>query len=393
MNSLKENGTSVNAGFALVIVLAFIVLLTGLTIAYYSRTTSDRQVAHSSFNQSKVDQLAASAMETIIGDLRQEIVNGSTAIALNNGTTIYTPSPARNMVPTRSPIPAAGSTPAILNLVRRSVRSDAVSAPALVSRASAVNSTTDPSANGRSITLARWNSHYLVPKSNRLDDKSDPVTTGFTAPSYWAPDWVFLTNQGATVITAPNNAVIGRYAYAIYDEGGLVDLNVAGYPTGTSIYQYGRKGSLAFADLTAPSPYPIPNPNSDSPPTYQVDRLVGWRNYGTAQPSNNFPDSNPASQAFARNFQTSTAASTYFYNFVVNNTTGFLSVRSDPSPTPYPWNYLKVTGDSSPATYPWNGRTDQTFLGRQLLVGFRTVPTTNANDGTSTSSSQFGSHA
>jgi hypothetical protein len=379
MNSLKKNGSSVNPGFALVVVLAFIVLLTGLTIVYYSRTTSDRRVAHSSFNQSKVDQLVASAMETIVGDLRQEIINGSTATVLSNGTTNYTPSSAANMLPTRSPTPAAASTPAIVNLVRRSIRSDAIPAPALGSRASAVNSTSDPSANGRSITLARWNSHYLVPKSNRLDDKSDPVTTGFTAPRYWAPDWVFLTNQGATVIAAPNNAVIGRYAYAIYDEGGLVDLNVAGYPTGTSIYQYGRKGSLAFADLTAPSPYPVPNPNTDSPPTYQVDRLVGWRNYGTTQPTNTFPTSNPASQAFARNFQTSTAPAGYFYNFVVNNTTGFLSVRSDPTPTPTPWNYLNVTGDPSPSPYPWNGRTDQMFLSRQQLIAFRSATQFSAN--------------
>src|SRR5262249_34858454 len=159
---------------------------------------------------------------------------------------------------------------------------------------------------------------------------------GFTAPNYWAPDWVFFTNQGATVITAPSNAVIGRYAYAIYDEGGLVDLNVAGYPTGTSVYQYGRKGSLAFADLTAPSPYPIANPDSGS--IYQVDRLVGWRNYGTVQPSNTFPTSSPAAQAFARNFQTSTAPAAYFYNFAVNNTSGFLTVRNDPTPTPTPWN-------------------------------------------------------
>src|SRR2546429_1958385 len=126
MKSLRKNGPLVSPGFALVIVLAFIVLLTGLTIAYYARTTSDRQVAHSSFNQSKVDQLAASAMETIIGDLRQEIINGSTATVLSNGTTIYTPSSAGNMVPIPSPTPAAASTPAILNLVRRSVRSDAI---------------------------------------------------------------------------------------------------------------------------------------------------------------------------------------------------------------------------------------------------------------------------
>ena len=41
-------------GAALLIVLAFAVLLTGLTLAYLSRTTSDRQVAHSSFHQTNV---------------------------------------------------------------------------------------------------------------------------------------------------------------------------------------------------------------------------------------------------------------------------------------------------------------------------------------------------
>jgi hypothetical protein len=376
MNSFARRIFPGKHGFALVVVLALLVLLAGLTLAYFSRVAGDRQVAHSSFNQSKADQLAASAMESIIGDLRQEIFNGSSPTPTPNPTPVgfvLVPSPSPNILPARSPVPAPASTPAIQNLIRRSVRSDSIQVPALASRASAVNSTTDVSANGRSISLARWNSHYLIPKANRGDDKSDPVTTGFTAPRYWAPDWVFVTNQGANVITAPSNAVIGRYAYAIYDEGGLIDVNVAGYPTGTSIYQYGRKGSLAFADLTAPSPYSIPNPDAGG--TYQVDRLVGWRNYGTVQPTNNFPDSNPASQAFARNFQTSTAPAAYFYNFVVNNASGFLTVRSDPTPTPtpYPWNYLNVTGDPTPSPYPWNGRSDQTFLGRQQLLAFRTT--------------------
>ena len=45
-------------------------------------------------------------------------------------------------------------------------------------------------------------------------------------------------------------SVIGRYAYMIYDEGGLLDMNAAGYPSPMTILQYGRKGSLAFADLS-----------------------------------------------------------------------------------------------------------------------------------------------
>src|SRR5947207_11457571 len=102
MNWLPKAIASRERGAALIIVLAFLVLLTGVSIAYLSRTTSDRQVAHSSFNQSNVDQLAQSAMDNIIGDLRQEIANGSTAYAQDNGTTVYIPTAAANMVPQRS---------------------------------------------------------------------------------------------------------------------------------------------------------------------------------------------------------------------------------------------------------------------------------------------------
>jgi hypothetical protein len=128
-------------GAALIIVLAFVVLLTGLGLAYYSRSSSDREVAHSSFNQSSADQLAQSAMDTVIGDLRQEIINGSaspapTVIAYGLTSNLYVPLSSSNIVPVSSPAPAPGTTPAIPNLIRRSSR-DAIPAPALPSRASA----------------------------------------------------------------------------------------------------------------------------------------------------------------------------------------------------------------------------------------------------------------
>src|SRR6266576_1420216 len=149
---------------ALVIVLAFVVLVTALALAYLSRTTTDRAVAHSSFNKSKADQLAASAVDIVIGDLRQEIVNGSTATPVGS-TIIYTPIVSGNILPAHSGNPplVAGVDP-IPNLVRISIRLDGIAAPGVASRASAVNSTTDNSANGRSISLARWNQHYLVPR-------------------------------------------------------------------------------------------------------------------------------------------------------------------------------------------------------------------------------------
>ena len=214
-------------GAALIIVLALVVLFTGVGVAYLSRTTSDRQVAHSSFNQSNVDQLAQSAMDNVIGDLRQEITNGSASPASTfsaNGLTsnLYVPcmnvgsirpvpdrTTCTNLNPTILPIlpifypsPSPGTTPAIPNLIRRSVRNDPIPCHGKASRASAVNSLANASANGRSVSLARWNSHYMIPKSIPGDARSDPITTGYTAPNYWAPDWVFVNNQGATVINA-----------------------------------------------------------------------------------------------------------------------------------------------------------------------------------------------
>src|SRR6266550_1720724 len=364
MGPLRKSIASRERAAALIIVLAFVVLLTGLVIAYFSRTTSDRPVAHSSFNQAEVDQLAASAMENIIGDLRQEIVNGSTPTSVN-GATIYLPTTAANMIPQRS-----GNAAGAPNLIRRSVLPDNMVAPGLPSRASAVNSTTDPSANGRSVTSTRWNSHYLIPKKTIGTADSVPIDA-FSAAT---PDWVFvINNQGATVITSPSSSVVGRYAYAVYDEGGLLDMNVAGYPSGTTVTQSGRKGSTAFADLRALGAYPFFNPDGSG--VYQVDKLVGWRNYATtiqsATTNNNFPDTLPASRAFARNLQANGTPVSNYYNYVVGNSNGFLS----PSPTIAP-----------------NDRTDQAFLTRQELIAFQ--KTLNTNNGNSiANTSQFDPNA
>src|SRR5437868_3495004 len=121
-----------DSGFALIVVLAFMILLLVVSLAYFSRSVADRPIAHSSFNQAKADQIAASAMDNIIGDLRQEIITGSSpSPALTFGPSptasplhLYVPKFTANVIPMRSPTPAAGATPAIPNLVRRSIRSE-----------------------------------------------------------------------------------------------------------------------------------------------------------------------------------------------------------------------------------------------------------------------------
>src|SRR5713226_8246090 len=111
-------------GSALIIVLAFVVLLTALVVAYFSRTVTDRQVAHASFHQTKADQLALSAADLLITDLKQEHVNGSASPAPTVcSSTLYTPTTNASMLPMRSgtPDPTLSPTPTpIPNLIRRS---------------------------------------------------------------------------------------------------------------------------------------------------------------------------------------------------------------------------------------------------------------------------------
>lgn len=346
---------SSNKAAALIIVLAFVVLLTGLTLTYFTRTTSERQLAQSSYNDTSADLVARTALDIVVSDLQQEIINGSGSPSPTVSPTanpLFVPTSNANMVPMRN-----NAEPTIPNLIRRSLRSETALwpnqtvGPAIGSRASAVNSTSDVSANFRSVTMARWNSHYMVPKSNTTDGGSDPITTGYNAPSYWAPDWVFVTNTGPAVITAPNASVIGRYAYAMYDEGGLLDMNAAGYPSPTTILQYGRKGSLAFADLTG-----LPGLS-----TTAVDNIVGWRDYASSQPSG----------TLSSNFSFTPSAANTYYNFILSDPTNMqLTNYFTGSPLTYFTNsFLTPSGTVAPSPSP--GRTDQLLVARQELISLR----------------------
>src|SRR5947199_1979516 len=211
MAALLKFTSSRARGVALVIVLAFVVLLTGLVIAHLSRVTTDRPVAHSSLHQSKADQVAASGMDLVIGALRQEITGPKPT-----PTPPYLPAAAANMLPARSGNPAGAPDP-IPNLVRRSVYPDTILAPGLSSRASAVNSTTNVSANGRFITLPRWNKHYLIPRpvgANPTDTTPISGANGFTAP-----DWVILTraSRNPTDPTSPYPVAFSTWDQVLKD--------------------------------------------------------------------------------------------------------------------------------------------------------------------------------
>ena len=107
MNTSLPNLTKrPSSGAALLIVLAFVVLLTVLVVAYFSRTATDRQLAQSSFNDTSADLLARSALDIVVSDFKQEIANNPTVNAAN-------------IQPQR-----AGDDVSVPNLIRRSFSQD-----------------------------------------------------------------------------------------------------------------------------------------------------------------------------------------------------------------------------------------------------------------------------
>lgn len=314
-----------NQGFALVVILAFVVLLTVLVLAYFSYSSLQRQISSSSSSQATVDIFAQGAINTLVSDFKQEIYAGSTNSTYGTNT-VSIPLAPSNAAPVR-----VGTQTNLPNLVKRSAGGQAFF-PGGPSRASSVSSTM-ASRNGRSISLARWNQALLLPKAdtNSVNDLT-PVA------AFAAPDWIYVNRGGGNPTawntalrwnpsTTDTNVVVGRYSYAIYDEGGILDVNVAGYPPGTTNAISGYKNPLSYADLTQVGL----NTNT-------ISALVGWRNAASAQPSGSFP-----------NYSFGGLSQTNFYRNVSTNAYGFLRTA----------NTNLVSGES-----------DRMFLSRQHFLQF-----------------------
>ena len=233
-------------GFALVFALAMLVLLMTIVLAYFSNAMLHRQIGVASAANLKVQLITKTAADLILDDFQHEIEAGSLAdgnssltmpvrrpITLTANGTGVTNMLAPSVVPqrigdggvtnivkvSRSGLSFFTSGSGYTNLANRA--SDGLA------RASAV-STTNTSANGRFLTKERWLAPKLV---------SDSETNAFTVP-----DWIYLNRKGETptdfsgsgLATAANSNstntefVIGRYAYTVYDVGGLLDINVIG---------------------------------------------------------------------------------------------------------------------------------------------------------------------
>src|SRR5437867_2179777 len=145
MKKFLHSPDGASRGAALIIVLALVAIASALGLAYFSRTTTNRQLAQSSYHDTSADLLARTALDISVSDLKQEITTGQ-------------PVTAANIQPLQYGVPPITDPTPIPNLIRRSVST------APQTRAWDISATA-PSAGGRSISLARWNSHYLVPRA------------------------------------------------------------------------------------------------------------------------------------------------------------------------------------------------------------------------------------
>ena len=259
---------------ALVLVLSVVVIVTILVVAFLSISSLERSATRNYVEGQKADELARGGLSRVVGDFRHEMLAGSTT----NAWGAYLPVTNLAMVPAR-----IGTDASLTNLVRRSVASDPfyTSPPAYfnrarlpTNRASSVSST-NASANGRFISAGAWAMPQLV------DTNSAAAFGAFTNR---LPDWIFVTRAGpraladadvaaAAIATSTNDFVVGRYAYNVYDVGGLLDANLAGSPAAganLTASEIASKGSQAFADLPALGLT-----------SAQVADLVAWRNTAT----------------------------------------------------------------------------------------------------------------
>lgn len=219
------------AGVVLIITLALIALITVVIVAYFSRATTDRRIESAASQAVTAEILARSSAQLILSDIKTELVAGSAPTTA--APPIYRPTTAQQMVPSRALAQAALLTDSnFTSLVKQSgsrffPTSGYSGTPLIVE--STGRDTANPSRNDRVVSAARWNAPVLVSGAGFANGAQLPrwinVDRTGIAPSQSSWSATFrdysLTND---------QAVVGRFAFNVYDVSGLLDANVAGYP-------------------------------------------------------------------------------------------------------------------------------------------------------------------
>ncbi len=289
------------------LVLLVVALLSALVIAYVLAAFRYEAISAAQSSSLRGSLALETAEAVVVGDIRAEIRAGSVS-PLTQPWLVY-PATGWSAVPFRT----SGLPP---NLLKQSAygrvffdgtlrASGALVYPresqfAATSRAVAVSSSA-PAINARGWDATRWNAPLLLPCKVHNSSDLTPASSGTaqangrqTAWNWAPPDWILLSQSGMTPSVwkgtmrrgnfgaVERNPVVARFAYQIYDQGGLLDLNAAGcdpalLPDATA----SRKGGLALADLR--------KINLDEK---FLSELVAWRNPGALSRGDGAPFGN-----------------------------------------------------------------------------------------------------
>jgi len=244
MNKHRPTRPRRQKGAALLFTLGALVLLTGVIVAFFQQARLNRQISYSYTQTAQADMLARTALDIVSGEIRKEALDAIAA----GGIAIPT---KRGVV---SPDENVGAY--TLLKVARFNTSIAPSGGRLL--ASPVTLDT-PSLNNRS--------------------NSDWFTSGPQIGTDNLPSWAYMTRSNGVKVPsvedgknrASEDYVVGRFTYTVYNTSGMLDANVAGYPTtapfAMPVEYTGTKSSVTYADLT-----------EVGFSAGEVDQLVAWRN-------------------------------------------------------------------------------------------------------------------
>lgn len=261
-----------NIGAALVVALAFLVLITVSVLVFFASAQLRRQIAFSGVSQVTAETLAHNAVNILTSELISEIAStNNSRISGANGTNlpvtvpwVFQPLARSNAVPERRGTLNSTWT----NVVKRSSPSSAGSSPLAFFSGGRNLIAADPSADTTNRSL---NGRFL-------DDViwAAPQLLSTNASQGLSPRWCYITRSGAQSVgdadlaalsnPAGTNYGIGRFACVVYDVGGLLDINAAGNALPGS--DNASRGFLNQASLA-------------QVPGVDAGRFVNWRSAAT----------------------------------------------------------------------------------------------------------------
>lgn len=203
-------------GFALVLVLAFLVLITGAILALTTRATLQKRIALTNTSLTAAQQFSESVADLIIGDLLAELQKNSEWVdefgQINGPFQIlaFSTKTRKDSLPSR--VAPAGSSPSVWKLL---TPGESLFPGARVVASSV--GTDRPSLDRRAWSVNRW-----------FGSAGPGLGSGGAVPA-----WVIVGRSGieptapieALQVTSGKSRAIGRFAFVAYETGGLLDAN------------------------------------------------------------------------------------------------------------------------------------------------------------------------